>query len=307
MAIGAYIGIDGIARKGKAIYVGANGKAKSLVTIRDFGTLTGSGAFDFAWDGQTSYTVTDIDDYRQIQVKTRPSTGGMYQCKKYFDTPIVGSTSATRRVVFFCAMIRGYTTNIGYPWFSPFYTWNEAGSERYGPLADLETGATKTALNDGQWHKVGGMIQTFAAGESANNTYDITGVGVGIAPGDDNTRVATTDKFDIKDVCVFDLTEYYGVGNEPTKAWCTQNIVGVGEEPELTNLPNKARRVKKVYVGDANNIARICYSVATIEDLIDFKYTDNNNGTYTLTAWNGTTNGIKGTEIIIPDGSNIIL
>lgn len=301
MAIGAYIGIDGIAKKNKAIYIGANGKAKSLVTIRDFGTLTGPSIADFAWNGQTSYTSTKIDDYIQIKVKTQPSTGSMYQCKKWIEPDIIGSTSGTNQVVLVCALIRGYSTNVGYPWFSCLY--NKNGSEGYGPLPDLETGVTRTALNDGQWHKVGAIFNTYT---SSSNIYEITGVGVGMAPPDSNTRVSTSDKFDVKDVCLFNLTEYYGRGNEPALAWCTQNLVGVGEEPELTNLPNKARRVKKVYVGDDNGIARLCYSVATIEDLIDFEYT-NNNGIYTLTDWNGTTDGIKGTEIIIPDGSNIRL
>ncbi len=302
MAIGAYIGIDGIAKKNKAIYIGANGKAKSQVTIKTFGEYRGNTPTDFYWTTSNYYTVTDIDDYRQIQVKTRPSTGSMYQAKNSLETPITGSTSATNQVVLVCALIRGYSTNVGYPWFSCMY--NKNGTAGYGPLPDLETGAARIGLNDDQWHKVGAIFNTYT---SSSEIYEITGVGVGVAPPDSDTRVATTDKFDIKDVCLFNLTEYYGRGNEPSELWCVQNIIGVGEEPELTNLPNKARRVKKVYIGDANNIARICYSIATIEDLIDFKYTDNNNGTYTLTAWNGTTNGTKGTEIIIPDGSNIIL
>lgn len=41
--------------------------------------------------------------------------------------------------------------------------------------------------------------------------------------------------------------------------------------------------------------------------LIDFEYTDNGNGTYTLTAWKGTLNGVESTELIIPDDSRIIL
>lgn len=40
---------------------------------------------------------------------------------------------------------------------------------------------------------------------------------------------------------------------------------------------------------------------------IDFNYTDNNDGTYTLTSWKGTLNGETSTEIIIPDNKKIIL
>lgn len=36
-------------------------------------------------------------------------------------------------------------------------------------------------------------------------------------------------------------------------------------------------------------------------ELVDFAYTTNSDGTYTLTGWNGTTHGEPGTELIIPD------
>lgn len=41
--------------------------------------------------------------------------------------------------------------------------------------------------------------------------------------------------------------------------------------------------------------------------LIDFAYTDNGNGTYTITGWNGTYNGEVSTEIIIPNYECIIV
>lgn len=42
-------------------------------------------------------------------------------------------------------------------------------------------------------------------------------------------------------------------------------------------------------------------------ELIDFQYTDNENGTYTITDWKGTLNGELSTKIIIPDNTHIIL
>lgn len=42
-------------------------------------------------------------------------------------------------------------------------------------------------------------------------------------------------------------------------------------------------------------------------ELIDFQYTDNENGTYTITDWKGTLNGEPSTKIIIPDNTHIIL
>lgn len=41
--------------------------------------------------------------------------------------------------------------------------------------------------------------------------------------------------------------------------------------------------------------------------LVDFDYTDNGDGTYTLTAWKGTLNGVASTELVVPDDEHIIL
>lgn len=43
------------------------------------------------------------------------------------------------------------------------------------------------------------------------------------------------------------------------------------------------------------------------EKLVDFAYTANDDGTYTLTGWKQTLNGITNTEMIIPDNSLIVL
>ena len=47
------------------------------------------------------------------------------------------------------------------------------------------------------------------------------------------------------------------------------------------------------------------FDAATV--LVDFNYIDNGDGTYTITAWKGTKNGVASTEMIVPDSSNIIL
>lgn len=74
-----------------------------------------------------------------------------------------------------------------------------------------------------------------------------------------------------------------------------------------------AQKITKAYIGDENGIARLFYesSISLDEDLvlslIDFEYTKNNDGTYTLTAWKGTLNGEPSTELVIPDDPRIIL
>lgn len=52
----------------------------------------------------------------------------------------------------------------------------------------------------------------------------------------------------------------------------------------------------------------ITFEVTSLEKLlIDFEYTNNNDGTYTLTDWKETLNGEASTEMIIPDNEVIIL
>ena len=41
--------------------------------------------------------------------------------------------------------------------------------------------------------------------------------------------------------------------------------------------------------------------------LIDFEYTANNDGTYTLTGWKETLNGEPSNEMIIPNNNKIVL
>ena len=42
-------------------------------------------------------------------------------------------------------------------------------------------------------------------------------------------------------------------------------------------------------------------------ELIDFDYTDNGNGTYTITGWKQTLNGVESTKMVIPFNESIIL
>lgn len=49
-------------------------------------------------------------------------------------------------------------------------------------------------------------------------------------------------------------------------------------------------------------------SIPPFDDiLVDFEYTDNGDGTATITGWKGTKDGAVSTEIVIPDNNNIKL
>lgn len=43
------------------------------------------------------------------------------------------------------------------------------------------------------------------------------------------------------------------------------------------------------------------------DNLIDFNYMNNGDGTYTLTGWKGTLNGVESTKLIVPDSNKIIV
>ena len=50
------------------------------------------------------------------------------------------------------------------------------------------------------------------------------------------------------------------------------------------------------------------FDQTTLSNLfIDFVYTDNGNGTYTITDWKGTLNGQPSTEIVVPNNRQIIV
>lgn len=53
--------------------------------------------------------------------------------------------------------------------------------------------------------------------------------------------------------------------------------------------------------------ATVPVTVINASLLQDFTYQDNGNGTYTLTGWKGTKNGVASTELVVPDHSSIIV
>lgn len=87
----------------------------------------------------------------------------------------------------------------------------------------------------------------------------------------------------------------------------TRKLIGgyVGDENGI------ARKLVKGYVGDENGIARLFFAYESesidLTILQDFEYTDNGDGTYTLTAWKGTLNGESSTKMVTPDNEKVIV
>jgi len=47
------------------------------------------------------------------------------------------------------------------------------------------------------------------------------------------------------------------------------------------------------------------FNPATV--LVDFNYTDNGDGTYSITSWKGTLNGVTSTEMVVPNNKYVIV
>lgn len=68
---------------------------------------------------------------------------------------------------------------------------------------------------------------------------------------------------------------------------------------------NKVCTISCTYSGvDYSTTMQLYWYTPTLSD---FEYIENSDGTYSLTAWKGTLDGVKSTRIIIPKDSNIIL
>ena len=92
-----------------------------------------------------------------------------------------------------------------------------------------------------------------------------------------------------------------------------------GTEVEITNYQYSETVTDEFKIFCIDGGAYILINLAIIDDpvepdeptipelLIDFEYTDNNDGTYTLTGWKQTYNGASSTEMVVPDVPGIIL
>lgn len=298
-------GEDNTAKRVQKIYIGYNKKAKSLLKNSSF-------INDTDWTNNiTYYSYSFEEDYATITVKKAPSTNGSYPTgqvayNQVIEPRITGSDVSTMQKIYVCARIRSYSTNIGYPNVLCRVYVNGGTSYTNYSLRDPSTGTNLgTGRNDDTWRVIGRLISTYDV--NTGDYCEIAAAGISIFSPSGIEPVGVGDKLDIKEVCFFNLTEIYGRGNEPSEEWCYANIIPNNDGIFLSNISNIAQQVKKIYIGDENGKAKLYYANAGEEELLDFDYKDNNDGTYTITDWKGTSYGLKGTEIIIPNAFNIIL
>lgn len=99
---------------------------------------------------------------------------------------------------------------------------------------------------------------------------------------------------------VVTATTYDGVTSEIANYDCRPNYLNEGDTyVEITYIEAGMVHVTTV------SITVIPFDATLV--LVDFEYTDNGDGTYTITGWRGTYNGEPSTEIIIPNNGRIIV
>lgn len=229
--------------------------------IRDNNSLRTNYAF---WDISSNYTVTQNDGYVTITLNTSGgSSAGAYACAHVFSSIVTGNTEETKQYLYWQAKVRGRKTNVSWPCIYSRYYTNGSTDPSYNFYVTAIDGASEAGLNDDNWHILSGGLST-TYNSNSGNYFDYDRVAFGI-------RNCTTvgDTMDICDILVLNLTTAFGSGNEPTKAWCDQNITyspiynrriidiyNTSRASVATRLPRgyigvngKARRIIKGYIG----------------------------------------------------------
>ena len=110
------------------------------------------------------------------------------------------------------------------------------------------------------------------------------------------------DRFDLRGIEL----ELINVNNESV---IVNDIENMSVIPEYVEEGTKSVTIKYNFYG-FDLCVDVPITVSAFDSavvLVDFEYTSNSDGTYTITGWKQTLNGVSSTELIIPDNNKIIL
>lgn len=169
------------------------------------------------WSTQSStYTTYTTGECVTITGTNNGTTA--YPTTQSFDK-FFGRSEEYKRVFYACGKTRSRTTNSAYPVIYLSYYENDVPTPLYLHLNSTD-GLIETALNDNEWHTLSTTLTTF----DSSNYFDYFRIAFGM-------NALTIDNIvDFKDIAIFDLTEIFGRGNEPSKEWCDANINYVGND-----------------------------------------------------------------------------
>ena len=166
------------------------------------------------WSLNSNYSVkSNADGYLSLTAKTDYTD--THPCSYIFDTPINGDTTESRQVIYCSAQLRGHNTNSSNSYPRCYLRRYDNGYTSETKYLDLII-ADGDNKNDGKWHVYSERFVTKSL--DTGNSFEYFGISIGISHGNKN------DTCDFKDVCVFNLTELYGRGKEPSKSWCDANL-----------------------------------------------------------------------------------
>ena len=134
--------------------------------------------------------------------------------------------------------------------------------------------------------------------ESSSAYYSYDRMAFGVTP--TNTE---GDKIDIKDIIVVNLTTEFGSGNEPTKAWCDENIfMDNGTVKYISGYSSKAQTLKNIYFG-VNGIAKkIKKAYIGVNGIAKLWYADLEK-LYALLNWGTTADALSASKYGMAAGS----
>lgn len=197
--------------------------------------------------GSTTYfTFTQNTGYYNATTKAARTSTTYRPCLyQDFATSISSDTS---KKIYLRAELRGLTTNNQRP--------SLMFRQKIGTSTSVTYNDNVKIQNTGTWETVSIYLDT----NDGTTAREIVGVGVGIVE-----PWAAGDSVDIRNIFAVNLTEEFGVGNEPTKSWCDNNIIFQNETIKYEShhiniskiyfgLNGIAKQIKRAYVG-INGIA----------------------------------------------------
>ena len=247
MAKGIYVGVNNKARKVKKGYVGRVNKKIAIYEDFDKGIE--------GWINKTNnYTlfsesingINGADDKCAFfQITNIPSGNSIQMATVYFPIEL-----HKNHVYYGYLYTKGQTKNNNY--ISPVLRLNKR-STKYNVGNSIIASANPNLSTKETWNKGNSLYGTIDL-EEDDDYYDYNAFEIEMiikAPG---TPFGKGQGFYVDKVRVWDLTEIYGEGNEPTQEWCDENKQLLEELSQFV-----ARKVKKGYIG-VGGIARPFFS-----------------------------------------------
>ena len=265
MAKGIYVGVNNKARKVKKGYVGR--RNKKIAIYEDFdngvrGWINKNMDYTLFIDYINGINGTD-DICAFFQITNIPSGNSIQIATVYFPIEL-----HKNHVYYGYLYTKGQTKNNSY--ISPVLRLNKR-STKYNVGNSIIASANPNLSTKETWNKGNSLYGTIDLSED-DDYYDYNACEIEMiikAPG---TPFGKGQGFYVDKVRVWDLTEIYGEGNEPTQEWCDENKQLLEELSQFV-----ARKVKKAYIG-VGGIARPFFNepelsyYGTATDLSDGKY-----------------------------------